>query len=351
MLQGLTSHTLTTCLAILRACHQFCHQQTLALMVLVRDFHSAPPVAFRWLPLQLTRPLGPFGALQRHLRISRAPPATPADVTGSSVSSSDTWSRVQETINRLQKPHGGSAFVPILEDPADILTNIIVLSRDAPKIYDKHKKKVTTLGDALEWYSEHRPEFIAALDAASGQTSSAGYHAMGVALRDLVLHHGWQQSPALAFLTKFMARQSSPVAALANLVIKAYLKLTDPETAQFVVCCQEGLDKDSVSALLDDIDKLAPSEPLYLAQGMVRLDPSATLTCQGHWTDLWVCLAGWLCAAPGPQTWQLSKSSAQGGSFVATPSTTWRGSQALICSPQFLSTNRNGSACCLQPPS
>ena len=34
-----------------------------------------------------------------------------------------------------------------------------------------------------------------------------------------------------------MARPSSPVAALANLVIKAYLKLTDPETAQFVVSC------------------------------------------------------------------------------------------------------------------
>ena len=78
----------------------------------------------------------------------------------------------------------------ILEDPADVLTNIIVLSRDAPDFYEKHKKKVTTLGDALEWYTEHRPDVITALDAASGQTSSVGYHAMGVALRDLVLHHG-----------------------------------------------------------------------------------------------------------------------------------------------------------------
>ena len=104
-----------------------------------------------------------------------------------------------------------------------------------------------------------------------------GYHAIGVALRDLILHHGWQQSSALAFVCKIMARPSSPVAALANLVVKAYLKLTDPETAQFVVSCQEGLDKDSVSALLDDIDKLAPAEPLYLAPGMVRLDPAVTL--------------------------------------------------------------------------
>ena len=126
--------------------------------------------------------------------------------------------------------------------------------------------------------TERRPDFIAALDAASGQTSSVGFHAMGVALRDLVLHHGWQQSSGLAFITKIVARSASPVAALANLVIKAYLKLTDPETAQFVVCCQEGLDKDSMSALLDDIDKLAPSEPLYLAPGMVRLDPAVTLT-------------------------------------------------------------------------
>jgi hypothetical protein len=167
--------------------------------------------------------------------------------------------------------------VPILEDPADVLTNIIVLSRDAPDFYDKHKRKVTTLGDALEWYTENRPEFLAALDAASAQTSVVGFHAMGVALRDLVLHHGWQQSSGLAFITKIMARSASPVAALANLVIKAYLKLTDPETAQFVICCQEGLDKDSVSALLDDIDKLAPSQPLYLAPGMVRLDPAVTL--------------------------------------------------------------------------
>ena len=42
-------------------------------------------------------------------------------------------------------------FVPILEAPADVITNIIVLSRDAPDFYEKHKKKVTTLGDALEW--------------------------------------------------------------------------------------------------------------------------------------------------------------------------------------------------------
>ena len=143
---------------------------------------------------------------------------------------------MQETISRLKKPlsTSGSAFVPILEDPADVLTNIIVLSRDAPEFYDKYNNKVTTLGDAPEWYSEHQPEFIAALDAASGQTSSAGYHAMGVALRDFVLHHGWQQSSALAFVTKIMARSLSPVAALANLVMKAYLKFTDPETAQFV---------------------------------------------------------------------------------------------------------------------
>ena len=133
-----------------------------------------------------------------------------------------------------------------------------MLSRDAPEFYEKHKKKATALGDALEWYSEHRPEFITALDAASGQTSSVGYHAIGVALRGLVLHHGWQQPSALAFVCKIMAHPSSPVAALANLVIKAYLKLTDPETAQFVVSCQEGLDKDSVSSLLDDIDSATP---------------------------------------------------------------------------------------------
>jgi hypothetical protein len=186
--------------------------------------------------------------------------------------------------------------VPILEDPADVLTNIIVLSRDAPDFYDKHKKKVTTLGDALEWYSEHQPDFIAALDAASGQTSTVGFHAMGVALRDLVLHNDWQHSSALAFIVKIMARSASPVAALANLVVKAYLKLTDPETAQFEISCQKGLDKDSVSALLDDIDKLAPSEPLYRAPGMVRLDPAATGSCQDHWTDLWVCLAAVCCS-------------------------------------------------------
>ena len=73
-----------------------------------------------------------------------------------------------------------------------------------------------------------------------------GYHAIGVALRDLVLHHGWQQSSALAFVCKIMARPSSPVAALANLVVKAYLKLNDPETAQFVVSCQEGLQLDTI---------------------------------------------------------------------------------------------------------
>ena len=195
------------------------------------------------------------------------PPATPAAASSSPLSSSDSWARVQETINKLQRPLHGSAYVPILEDPADVITNIIVLSRDAPEFYEKHKKKVTTLGDALEWYSEHRPEFITALDAASCQTSSVGYHAIGVALRDLVLHHGWQQASAQAFVCKIMARPSSPVSALANLVIKAYLKLTDPETAQFVVCCQDGLDKDSVSSLLDDIDKLAPAQPLYLAPG------------------------------------------------------------------------------------
>ena len=50
-------------------------------------------------------------------------------------------------INRLQKPLHGSAFVPILKDPADVLTNIIVLLQDAPDFYDKHKRKVTTLGD------------------------------------------------------------------------------------------------------------------------------------------------------------------------------------------------------------
>ena len=93
-----------------------------------------------------------------------------------------------------------------------------------------------------------------------------------------------------------MARPSSPVAALANLVIKAYLKLTDPETAQFVVCCQEGLDKDSISSLLDDIDKLAPAQPLYLAPGMVRLDPAVTLTCLDHWTELWLSLAAVCCS-------------------------------------------------------
>ena len=125
-----------------------------------------------------------------------------------------------------------------------------------------------------------------------------GYHAIGVALRDLVLHHGWQQSSAVAFVCKIMARPSSPVAAVANLVVKAYLKLTDLETAQFVVSCQEGLDKDSVSALLDDIDKLAPAEPLYLGPGMVRLDPAVILTCQlqEHWTDLWLCLAAVCCS-------------------------------------------------------
>ena len=229
------------------------------------------------------------------IRPLRHPPTTPA-VASSPSPSGDSWCRVQETINRLQKPLHGSVFVPILEDPADVLTNIIVLSRDAPDFYDKHKRKVTTLGDALEWYSEHRPDFIAALDAASGQPSVVGFHTMGVALRDLVLHHGWQQSSGLAFITKIMARPASPVAALANLVIKAYLKLTDPETANFVVCCQEGLDKDSVSALLDDIDKLAPSEPLYLSPGMARLDPAATLACQDHWTDLWVCLAAVCCS-------------------------------------------------------
>ena len=172
----------------------------------------------------LASPAGPA------IRPLRHPPATPAAASSSPLSSSDSWSRVQETINKLQKPHRGSVFVPILEDPADVVTNIIVLSWDAPDFYEKQKKKVTTLGDALEWYSEHRPEFITALDAASGQTSSVGYHAIGVALRDLDLHHGWQQSSVLVFVCKIMARPSSPVAALANLVVKAYLKLTDPET-------------------------------------------------------------------------------------------------------------------------
>ena len=186
--------------------------------------------------------------------------------------------------------------MPILKEPgpADVITNNTVLSWDAPEFYDKHKKKVAT----LEWYTEHRPDFITALDAASGQTSSVGYHAMGVALRGPVLHHGWQQSSALAFVCKIMARSSSPVAALANLIIKAYLELTDPETAQIVVSCQEELDKDSATAHLDDIGKLAPAEPLYryLALGMVRLDHAVTLACQEHWPDLWLCLAAVCCS-------------------------------------------------------
>lgn len=121
---------------------------------------------------------------------------------------------------------------------------------------------------------------------------------MGVALCGPVLHRGWQQSSAMAFVCKIMARPSRPVAALANLAVKAYLKLTDPETAaaQFVVSCQEGLDKDSATALLDGIGKLAPAEPLYLAPGMARLGPAVTLTCQEHWTYLWLCLAAVCCS-------------------------------------------------------
>ena len=97
------------------------------------------------------------------------PPTTPAAASSSPLCISYSWGRVQETINKLQRPHHGASYVPILEDPADVVTNIIVLSRDAPEFYEKHKKRVTTLGDALEWYSEHRPEFITALDAASCQ--------------------------------------------------------------------------------------------------------------------------------------------------------------------------------------
>ena len=60
----------------------------------------------------------------------------------------------------------------ILEDSADGITNVIVLSRDAPDFYERHTKKVTTLGDALEWYTEHRPDFVTALDAATSQRSA-----------------------------------------------------------------------------------------------------------------------------------------------------------------------------------
>ena len=193
------------------------------------------------------------------------PPTTPAAASISPLSSSDSRSRVQETINRLQRPLHGSSFVPILEDPADVITNISVLSRDAPEFYEKHKKKVTILGDALDWYSKHRPEFITALDAASCQTSSVGYHAIGVALRDLVLHHGWQQSSALAFVCKIMARPSSPMAALANLVIKGS------------VCPRTYSSGDPIKSLVVCLPVLEPTE-CHVGQNCFGYSTSSELT-------------------------------------------------------------------------
>ena len=95
---------------------------------------------------------------------------------------------------------------------------------------------------------------------------------------------------------EIISRQMQPEIARINGIINWPKSLWEIKT-QFVGCCQEGVDKDSGSALLDDIAKLAPSEPLYLAPGMVRLDPAVTLTCQEHWTGLWVCLAAVCCSS------------------------------------------------------
>ena len=57
----------------LRACHQECHQRTPALMVLIHSCYSAPPVAFRCLPLQQALRFGPYGTFQRGLRMHRVP--------------------------------------------------------------------------------------------------------------------------------------------------------------------------------------------------------------------------------------------------------------------------------------
>ena len=47
---------------------------------------------------------------------------------------------------------------------------------------------------------------------------------------------------------------------------------------------------------MDGIAKLALAEPLYLALGMARLGHAVTLTCQGHWPNLWLCLAAVCCS-------------------------------------------------------
>ena len=64
-----TSRSLLTLLSTLRPRHHFCHQRTLALMELDPGCHSAPPVAFRWLPHQQTQRFVPCGTLQRPLRL------------------------------------------------------------------------------------------------------------------------------------------------------------------------------------------------------------------------------------------------------------------------------------------
>ena len=67
-----------------------------------------------------------------------------------------------------------------------------------------------------------------------------------------------------------------------------------------MVCCQEGLDKDSVSSLLGNISKLAPAQPLYLDPGMVRPSPTVMctliMTCLSHWAKLWLSLAAVCCS-------------------------------------------------------
>ena len=76
-----------------RACHliQQCHQRTLALMVLVRDRNSAPPVAFRCLALQQIVLFGPCGAGMPRAPWPAAPTAAAAHASSSPLSSSGTW--------------------------------------------------------------------------------------------------------------------------------------------------------------------------------------------------------------------------------------------------------------------
>ena len=111
------------------------------------------------------------------------------------------------------------------------------------------------------------------------------------------MHHGWTQIAALAFSCKLLARKASVVSSVANLVMKAYAKLLDAETASFVKDCQEGLDKDSISSLIDDLDVTTAVRPLWHSPGYQRLDPHTNRNALASWQQLWVCVTAVCCPA------------------------------------------------------